>query len=63
MDLSKNNHFSTQETTNYIPCIEKGKKVPISKMLWVFVLLNASNFVMETEKNSTQRQVYDSYTI
>ena len=32
-------------------------------VLWVFVLLNASNFVMETEDNSIQRQVYDSSII
>ena len=35
MDLSKNkhNHFSAEEATNYIPRIEKRKKVPVGEML------------------------------
>ena len=32
-------------------------------VLRLFVLLNISNFVMETEDNSVQKQIYDSYII
>ena len=67
MDLSKNKRFSTQEAINYIPHAEKRKKVPVRKMLPLDPLdlcpPNTSNFVMETEDNSIQRQVYDSYLI
>ena len=31
--------------------------------LWVFVLPYASNFIMETENDSIQRQLYDSSII
>ena len=48
MDLSKNNRFSAEE---------------VIKMVWVFVLLHASIFIMETEDNSIQRQLYDSSII
>ena len=32
-------------------------------VLWVFILPDASNFIMETEDNSIQRQLYDSFII
>ena len=66
MDLSKNNRFSHQEATNYIPRIEKRKKgtsIWNTWALWVFVLPHVSNFIMETEDNSKQRQLYDSSII
>ena len=66
MDLSKNNRFSHQEATNYIPRIEKRKKgtsIWNTWVLWVFVLPHVSNFIMETEDNSKQRQLYDSSII
>ena len=64
MNPLKNNRFSTQEAINYIRT-KKRKKVPVCEMptSWVFVLLNASNFPMETEDNSIQRKFYDSYII
>ena len=64
MDLSKDKHihFSAEEAINYIPRIEKRKNVPVW-VLWVFVLPHASNFIMETENNSMQRQFYDSSII
>ena len=57
MDLSKNKHnrFSAEEAINYIPRTDI--------VLWVFVLPHASNFIMETENNSIQRQIYDSHII
>ena len=76
MDLSKNNCFSAKEAKNYIHRKEKIKKVPVCEILeflnsmlntWIlcehFVLLHASNFIMETEDNSLQRQLYDSSII
>ena len=76
MDLSKNNRFSAKESKNYIPRKEKRKKGPVCEILeflnsmwntWIlceyFVLLHASNFIMETEDNSLQRQLYDSSII
>ena len=61
MVLSKNNRFSAVEAKNYTPRTEKRKKGTSmwnAWVLWVFVLLHASNFIMETEDNSIQRQHY-----
>ena len=65
MDLSKNNRFSAEEAKNYTPRTKKRKRYLYVKCLnsLVFVLLHASNFVMETEDNSIQRQLYDSSII
>ena len=76
MDLSKNSCFSAKEAKNYIHRKEKIKKVSVCEILeflnsmlntWIlceyFVLLHASNFIMETEDNSLQRQLYDSSII
>ena len=67
MDLSKNNRFSAEEAKNYIPRTEKRKFL---NSMWntlilceYFALLHASNFIMETEDNSLQRQLYDSFII
>ena len=30
-------------------------------VLWIFIVLHASNFIIVTEDNSRQSQVYDSY--
>ena len=60
MNLSKN------EAKNYTPCTEKRKKGTSmwnAWVLWVFALLHASKFIMETEDNSMQRQLYDSSII
>ena len=70
MDLLKNNRFSAKEAKNYISRKEK-KKVPVCEILeflnsvwntWIlceyFVFLYASNFIMETEGISLQRQLY-----
>ena len=76
MDLSKSNRFSAEQAKNDIPRTEKRKKVSVCEILeflssmwntWIlceyFVLLHASNFIMETEDNSLQRQLYDSSII
>ena len=65
MDLSKNNCFSAEEAINYIPRTEKRKRYYYVKfwVLWVLILPHASNFIMETEDNSIQRQFYDSSNI
>ena len=57
MDLSQNKHnrFSEEEAINYIPSTDI--------VLWVFLLPHGSNFIMETENNSIQRQIYDSHII
>ena len=57
MDLSKNKHnrFSAEQAINYIPRTDI--------VLWVFVLPYSSNFIMETENNSIERQIYDSHII
>ena len=54
------NHFSTEEAKNFIPCTTKRKKVRVED---IFALPHASNFIMETEDNSIQRQLYDSSII
>ena len=48
MDLSNNNRFSAEE---------------VIKMVWVFVPLHASIFIMETEDDTIERQLYDSSII
>ena len=76
MDLSKSNRFSAEQAKNDTPRTEKRKKVSVCEILeflssmwntWIlceyFVLLHASNFIMETEDNSLQRQLYDSSII
>ena len=76
MNLSKSNRFSAEQAKNDIPRTEKRKKVSVCEILeflssmwntWVlceyFVLLHASNFIMEPEDNSLQRQLYDSSII
>ena len=35
MDVSKNRSFSIQEVINYTPRTEKGKKIPVCKMLFL----------------------------
>ena len=70
MDLSKSNRFSAEQAKNDTPRTEKRKKVSVCEILeflssmwntWIlceyFVLLHASNFIMETEDNSLQRQL------
>ena len=76
MDLSKNNRFWAEEAKNYIPRTEKREKVLVCEIFellnsmwntWIlceyFVLLHALNFIMETEDNSLQTQLYDTSTI
>ena len=76
MNLSKNNCFSAEEAKSYIPRTEKMKKVLVCEILellnsmwntWIlceyFVLLHASSFIMETEDNSLERQLYHSSII
>ena len=65
MDLSKNNLFSTDDAINYIPRTEIRKKVRVCELLessgdFSFSMLH---FIMETEDNSIQTEVYDSYII
>ena len=57
IDLSKNKHnrFLVEEAMNYIPRTDI--------VLWVFVFLHASNFIMEIENDSIQRHIYDSHII
>ena len=65
MDLSKNNLFSKDDVINYIPLTEIRKKVPVSELLESSGDFSSSmlHFIMETEDNSIQREVYDSYII
>ena len=65
MDLSKNNLFSKDDAINYIPLTEIRKKVPESELLESSGDFSSSmlHFIMETEDNSIQREVYDSYII
>ena len=42
---------------------KEGTSMWNARVLWVVLLLHASNFIMETEDNSIQRQVYDSHII
>ena len=61
MVLSKNNRFSIEEAKLYSSHQEKKKGTSMWNAwdLWVYVLHHASNFVMETEDNSIQKQLYD----
>ena len=53
------------EAKNCIPCTEKRKKVQYMKCLSSLALCppSFSNFIMETEDNSIQRQLYNSSII
>ena len=57
MDLSKNNRFLAEEAKHYTPHTEKrekGTSMWYAWVLWLFDLLHASNFIMESENNSIQ---------
>ena len=65
MDLSKNkyNRFPAEETINYIPHTKKERRyVKCLSLLGVYPPY-ASNFMIETENNSIQRQLYNSSII
>ena len=66
MDISKKNHFSAEKAINYFPLHwekKKGTNMWNAWVLQVFLLSRASNFLMGTEENSIQRQLYDSFII
>ena len=55
MMLSKNKRFSAEKAKHYTPSTEKTKKGTSmwnAWVLWVFLLLHASNFIMGTEDNT-----------
>ena len=56
MALSKNNRFSSEEAINYIPRTEKKGAASMwnAPVLWVFVFLHASNFIIKAEDNSME---------
>ena len=66
MDISKNNRFSAEKAINYFLSSwekKKGNNMWNAWVLRVFLLSHASNFLMGTEDNSIQRQLYDSFII
>ena len=66
MDISKKNRFSAEKAINYFPSHwekKKGTNMWNAWVLRVFLLSHASNFLMGTEDNSIQRQLYDSFII
>ena len=66
MDISKKNRFSAEKAINYFLSHwerEKGTNTWNAWVLRVFLLSHASNFLMGTEDNSIQRQLYDSFII
>ena len=66
MDISKNNRFSAEKAINYFLSSwekKKGNNMSNAWVLRVFLLSHASNFLVGTEDNSIQRQLYDSFII
>ena len=64
--ISRKNRFSAEKAINYFPSHwekKKGTNMWNAWVLRVFLLSHASNFLMGTEDNSIQRQLYDSFII
>ena len=66
MNISKKNLFSAEKAINYFPSHWEKKRSTNMWNTWVILvclLSHASNFLMETEDNSIQKQLYDSFII